>query len=609
MNLVVLCNLLAALALITAEFRLFFRRKQLKLTQWVLAPLEISIFLYFLIALSNVLEHGGITGFFDPFEDIAEIIFTFTFLFFINNWRSQKSMETIRNKESWLNSAFEYLPEGIITTDGDGKIQFLNREMEDMTGWSRAEARGRDAGDILVFADKESGKPVNYNPFRALLSESPANRFPRGIFIRNRNGEMTLVMNSVSLIRNPEGRVLGAVGAFRDIGEFDSLMEQLTHTHKMEAIGQLAGGVAHDLNNMLGGILGAADLLKLEFSEDGITGYDKMIDIIINSTINGRELTSNLLAFSRKGKILSTPISMNDIIVKTAAIAERTIGKQYALTTEIPIEPLLIVGDPSQIQNSLLNLILNARDAQPRGGLITVSADGVMKQDGWCNDCEERLTGGDYVRLRVKDQGEGIPPEIQKKIFEPFFTTKPEGKGTGLGLAAVYGTVISHKGTIHLDSRIGEGTCFSLYFPRVKSSDTGKSREDGYVPSGHSGKTVLVIEDEAILRSTIAMMLDQCGMRCLPAENGERGIKLFREKQGSIDAVFLDMVMPGMSGADVLVHLKQIQPDIPVIMTSGFSSTGSLTVRPDGFLKKPFRMNELLEILNRCLNREKEIQD
>jgi len=603
MKIEVIFNLIGAASLFAAELWLFINRKKLKYSKWVLAPLEISIFLYFFIAFSNTLEHSGISSFFDPFEDIAEIIFTLTFLFFINNWHSQHSIEVIKNKESWLNSAFEYLPEGILTTDASGKILFLNKEMEEMTGWHREEARNRLAGEILSFEDKETKLPLDYNPFSEILTGSVSHKFTRGINIKNRKSGKTLVMNSTSLIHGEKGEILGAVGAFRDISEFDSLTEQLNHTHKMEAMGQLAGGVAHDLNNMLGGIMGAADLLKLELFDEGISKYDDLIGIITNSTLNGRELTSNLLAFGRKGSILSTPVSINAVIEKTAAMAERTIGREYNLETEIKSDNLYIIGDPSQIQNALLNLILNARDAQPEGGTISVIAESICVEKDWCRDCELKLPDGNYVRVCVKDRGSGISPDLQKKIFEPFFTTKAEGKGTGLGLAAVYKTAISHQGRITVESRPGEGSTFNLYFPQVQNyAESGKTA--AVEPSLRKGtKTILVIDDEPMLRTTISMMLDQCGMISLQAESGEKGLELFREKNGSIDAVFLDMVMPGMNGSEILVKMKEYNRDIPVILTSGFvNQDDDLPSLASGFLHKPFRINELLEVLKLCFS-------
>jgi len=564
----------------------------------IFTPLLFSILLYLFIVTSNFLEHTGITSCFDPFEDIAEIVFTLVFLFFVYNWRKQQSFEIIGNQETWLRSTLESIADGIITTDREGRVLQMNKTMEEYTGWLQKEASGLQANEILSFLDKNLKEPVSYDPFQNALKLNRESGFPQGILLRARHGQTTLVADSTSAIISPKNEILGAVGIFRDMSRYESLIEQLTHTHKMEAIGQLAGGVAHDLNNMLGGIIGAADLIRTRLSKECVHDYDRMIDIILNSAKNAADLTANLLAFSRRGKILSTPISIQDVIHATIALAERTIDKRILLKADCPSENLMIIGDPSQLQNALLNLVLNARDAIPGSGTIVIEARKEYLNEEWCSASSLETAPGEYIRISVQDDGQGIPAENQDRIFEPFFTTKAEGKGTGLGLSAVYGTVVNHHGTITMNSKPGEGTKFSLYFP-VSYSDFIQ-RETGKYEPHHGRGTILLIEDEEMLRSSTKMILEDSGYNTILASCGEDGITLFMENRNDITIVLLDMIMPGMNGREVYSKLRDIDPKIPVIMTSGFTNEKNIPEGVACFLKKPYNLNELLTSIQKA---------
>ncbi|MBI9085105.1 MAG: response regulator [Desulfobacterales bacterium] len=599
MNATVLLSLISAVGFVASAVLLVKRRKKIHLSNGVLFPLLFAIFLYAFIVTSNFLEHSGITEYFDPIEDIAEIVFTLVFLFFVNNWRKQKSFEAIKNQEAWHRVTLESIADGVMATDRNGTILRMNHTMEDFTGLTQADAYGRNATEVLAFRDKNTEETVSYNPFENVLSGNASRGYPQGILLQAGNGKTTLVADSTSAIRSATDELLGAVGIFRDMGRYEALIEQLSHNQKMEAVGQLAGGVAHDLNNMLGGIMGAADVLKLNFSDDGVHQYDELLGIITDSVKSAGDLTSNLLAFSRRGKIVSTPIAIQDVIRKTVAIGQRTIDKLIRLKTECPPDPLMIVGDPSQLQNALLNLIINSRDAMPHGGNITISAKEEHLDDSWCEASPFEIFSGQYVSIHVKDDGIGISPENQKRIFEPFFTTKEEGKGTGLGLAAVYRTVTNHLGAIKVTSGTGKGTTFSLYFPMVQATDIRRKRDT--VLHAHGKGTVLLIEDEDLLRSSTKIILEHGGYDVYAAASGAEGIGIYQKHRDEINVVLLDMIMPEMNGVEVFGALCQIDPRVKVVMTSGFTQKASIPEGVKNFIKKPFSYNDLLASIQKAL--------
>ena len=597
MNVVVVLSLLSSVFFLAAVFLLLlnWRRAELMVNEFV--PLLFALVLYAFSVVSNTLEHTGITAYFDPAEDVAEIIFPLVFIFFANNWRQQNSLQELRRQEAWLRVTLESLADGIMTTDRQGKIRQLNRVMENLTGWNREEAVGRQVGQVITFLDRKTASRIDFNSFVEVLEADRDSQVPRGLLLRAIDGRTTSISEKTTAIRSENDELLGAVGIFRDMTEYESLIEQLTHIHKMEAIGQLAGGVAHDLNNMLAGIMGAADLLGVRMNPEEKEKYGNLVKLILKAAERASDLTSNLLAFSRKGKILSTAILLQDVLDNALAIAERTIDKKIRLERHYSSEPLKVIGDPAQLQNCFLNLLLNARDAMPGGGTVSISASLEHLDRNRCECSPFSLEPGAYVCVAVKDDGEGIPEEMQQKIFEPFFTTKPEGKGTGLGLAAVYGTVCSHHGAVTLSSRPGQGSTFSIYLPATTAEIEEKPRH----PRQHDERgegTILVIEDESAVRVTAQMILEQYGCTTLAAPSGMEGLEIYRRHAGEIAAVLLDMIMPVMDGNDVLKELRRINPEVRVVMSSGFTQNDKIPTDIGAFLKKPYRKDDLIKTIH-----------
>lgn len=549
-----------------------------------------ALLTYALDAFSNALEHSGITQALDPVEDVVEILFILLILFFLYSFRTERMLDEIRARAERFRVTLASIGDGILVTDDKGRITQLNPAMEEMLGTRLEALRGRDARSSLRFLDGERGELLDFDPIgRVIATRAPVAQ-PAGTWLQRADGTAVLVAENAAPILDDQQQVIGAVAVLRDITEQEALAEQLRQSQKMDAIGQLAGGVAHDFNNMLGGIMGAAEVLEEELGPDH--GSLSLVTMITDATRRAADLTGKLLAFSRKRGVLSTAIEIHAIIDEALALFERTIDRRIALTREFHPEPLVVVGDPQQIQNAVLNLAINARDAMPDGGDLVVTTARVPLDATWCDTSPFDLEPGQYVRISVRDTGEGISAELQQRIFEPFFTTKGEHRGTGLGLAAVYGTMASHHGACALQSEPGAGTRFELYFPLADESAVRTAPDPEPVEPG-SG-CVLVVDDEEMIRTTAKMILTAQGYEVLLAGDGQEGVDAFRRHADRISVVVLDVVMPRMSGRDAFRAMREIDPDVRVILASGFVRDRIDDEGLAGFIGKPFSRHELL---------------
>ncbi|MBP8083202.1 MAG: response regulator [Spirochaetes bacterium] len=595
-------SILSAVTFFVTFIILFVRVRKNRVPLNVLIPLAIIVCFYALVSCSNILEHSGISSYFDPLEDISEILFTLIFLFFINNWNHYTTLLELKEKENWLRSTIASIADGVIITDNEGHVTHLNKAMENLTGLNLNESLGQEESEVLHFVDSINKEDMYYRPSRDVINGEARSLAPGKYLLKSADGRVTPISENTTVIKGENASIAGTVGIYRDMSEYESMNAQLTHIHKMEAIGQLAGGVAHDLNNVLGGIIGAADILldggKLDDEQKEI------ITLILKSSSRAADLTKNLLAFSRKGKILSSPVVIHDIINTTISIAEHTIDRQIVIDRELPDEQIEVIGDPGQLQNAFLNLLLNARDAISGPGKIIVSMKVQHIDDRFCAENNIKLSPGDYAVVTVSDTGSGIPEEIKEHIFEPFFTTKHDGKGTGLGLSAVYGTVMSHHGAIVFESKTGSGTRFNVYLPLYTGSTKAEKSSNGIIEE-HSvigaGK-ILIIEDDDVLRTAARLMLQDMGLTVITASNGKDGIEIYKKQKDDIKAVLLDIVMPEMNGIAVFAALKEIDPSAAIIMTSGFSQEGRVPKEADGFLPKPYRKHQLSRIIKEVLD-------
>lgn len=368
--------------------------------------------------------------------------------------------------------------------------------------------------------------------------------------------------------------------------------DQIRQTQKMDIIGQLAGGVAHDFNNMLTAILGSAELMERHVKDN--SAALKLLGSIQQAANRSAELTGQLLAFSRKGQKNTVQVRIDTTIHDVISLLERTIDKKITLETRLAAKNTCVTGDPALLQNALLNLGVNARDAMPKGGVITFATENVELDSEYCRFSAFTIIPGTYIEISVSDTGVGITKEIIQRMFEPFFTTKEVGKGTGLGLAAVYGTITDHQGCINVYSEPGVGTVFKLYLPL---SDVKKTEVSSIDKPIHGSGGVLLVDDEEILRTVGQAILEDLGYRVYLAEDGEQALEVYAQKKKDISLVILDMLMPRMGGKETLVRLMERYPDVRVLISSGFHREGTVDelvrLGAMGFLRKPYLRQEL----------------
>jgi signal transduction histidine kinase/ActR/RegA family two-component response regulator len=384
-------------------------------------------------------------------------------------------------------------------------------------------------------------------------------------------------------------------------GKNKQLEEELFQKRKLEAIGQLSSGVTHDINNMLTPILGYAGLIKIKSDNPGLAAdYSEKIAIAARQI---RDLVAKLLLFSRKKAAIVRPVDLHRLITELMGLLEHTIDKRIQIRTFLQADNPILIGDPSALQNALLNLSVNAKDAMPEGGVLTFTtglAD-LNKDDDLCRNFG--VESGEYIYVSVCDTGTGIDQETLSKIFEPFFTTKPVGKGTGLGLAGVYGCVKSHNGCIDVKTEVGNGTTFVLYFPHVKEICDEMELSDSHytVQAAH----ILFVDDETYVREIGVEVLRELGYQVDCCRDGEEAVAFYKKEYSNIDLVILDMLMPKMSGLDCFIELRKINQGVKVLVMSGYMEHGDLQSVVQngacGILEKPFEMNTLSTAISRAL--------
>jgi signal transduction histidine kinase/CheY-like chemotaxis protein len=432
--------------------------------------------------------------------------------------------------------------------------------------------------------------------------------------LRKDGSTLPVIIHASPIVR--EGRPVGLRGILVDIteqkkaeGEREWLQERLRHSEKMEAIGQLAGGIAHDFNNHLSAILGFAEILLERLGEPELIHFTNGI---IKSCKRSAELTRQLLAFARKGKFITVLVDLQDVIEEVVQILKHSIDKRIVIKQVSDHRPALVLGDPYELQNALMNLAINARDAMPDGGELTFATQVRQLDEATCRRLPYDIFPGEFLEISVSDTGIGIEKEVQPKIFEPFFTTKELGKGTGLGLASVYGTMKNHRGAIMVYSEPGRGSCFKLFLPLaelhdgevVASKEARMAIQSLGIPPG--SKQVLVIEDEELVGQMLLVMLRHLGFRAVLMQDGRAALEHFQDVWRAIDLVIMDLVMPNLSGLDTFRGLKGINPEVPVVVSSGYSVDGEAQrIMDEGataFLQKPYQIGELSHVLARIFS-------
>ncbi len=431
-----------------------------------------------------------------------------------------------------------------------------------------------------------------------------ANHIAREYRVRHKKGHYLWIRDEKRLVRDTQGKPVEVLGSWMDITERKQLGEQLRQSQKMEAIGQLAGGVAHDFNNLLSLIRANAESLLSEESSLPSAARES-VQQVLAAVLSGAELTRQLLFFSDKQVLRPEPVSLNEVAGRMTGMLSRLIGENIRLESRYATDLPMVQGDAGMLDRVVMNLLVNARDAMPNGGTLKIDTEAIAFGEDESQEKPERSSGR-FVRLRVRDSGSGIAPEHLPKIFEPFFTTKETGKGTGLGLATVYGIVKQHQGWIEVASEPRKGTTFDVFFPAAETPPVQSSPPPRAVADGGGARTVLFVEDEESIRFLARRMMEKAGYRVLEAVSGKTARDLWTVHASEIDLLLTDFVLPdGIRGDELARQFRQEKPDLKIIVTSGYNPE-TVGANPAGmedtvFLQKPFAMRVLLETIDNYL--------
>ncbi|HEX6240030.1 MAG TPA: response regulator [Polyangiales bacterium] len=397
-------------------------------------------------------------------------------------------------------------------------------------------------------------------------------------------------------IHDAQGTLSRVAGLGSDITRRHELENKLRQAQKMQAVGQLAGGVAHDFNNMLGAIMSAADELALSATP----AQQRLCELILQASERAAELTQKMLSFSRMGKVRSAPVDVHQLIGEVVALLERSIDRRVTIVTDLAARTSHVNGDGAQLQSALLNLGINARDAMPTGGELHVSTWKASLDHEACQRLPFEVSPGDFLVVSVRDSGCGIAPTVVPRLFEPFFTTKESGQGTGMGLAAVYGAVVEHRGAVTVETEPGVRTEFRVYLPLLEAPHTPRPALRS-TPTGNG--LVLLVDDEPLVLSAVSQMLHSLGYEVVTARDGDEALRRVADSGPELVAVVCDAVMPGAFGPDVLTRIAELSPGLPCLLCSGFARDPRLTsgCAEWSLLPKPFRRADLAQALSAAI--------
>jgi two-component system cell cycle sensor histidine kinase/response regulator CckA len=498
----------------------------------------------------------------------------------------QSAEESLRK----LSRAVEQSADTVVITNRQGVIEYVNPAFQEVTGFTRDDVRGKTP---RILKSGQQGPEIYQELWQTIL----AGKVFRGIFVnRKKNGELYYVEQSICPVRDADGEITHFIANGRDLTERRRLEAQLAQAQKMDAVGRLAGGVAHDFNNLLTIITSYSELALDSVPED--SPLQPKINEILLAAKRAAELTRQLLAFSRKQPQALRVTELNPVMENIAKTLSRLIGEdiRFDFTPGNGLGRVRI--DPVQIEQILMNLALNARDAMPRGGHLSVETSSIWLDETYIQQKPAVIHPGQYALITVSDDGAGIAPGDLPHIFEPFFTTKPAGQGTGLGLATVYGIIKQNKGFIWVYSESGQGTVFKIYLPCVPTEN--RSRElvtSSLSKSARGSETLLLVEDEQAVRKASAEFLRLQGYTVLEAKDGAEALALAQQCSSAIHLLVSDVVMPNMSGGELAGKLTEFRPNTRVLFVSGYAGKTILDHNvvdlETNFLQKPYSLKQL----------------
>ncbi len=576
---------LAALYWVCESFMFFFLEPEANFIQHLLGPNRFEVFTRLLVLC---------------------LFAVFTSHFHHTDNKRRLADKALLESEAKYRSIVENLEEGYFEIDLIGNMTFFNDPLCKILGYARSDLTGKNistftsaatirAMDEIYGQVKKTGEPIRISDYDAF----------------GKDGQKIALELTASLLRDANGTPIGFRGFLRDVSqkkeaevEQKKLEIQVQQAQKMESIGTLAGGIAHDFNNILMGIQGNASLMAIK-TDAGHPAYEK-IKNIETYVENGTELTQQLLGFARRGKYHAMSTDINNVIEKSAGMFGRT-KKEIRIQMDLVPEIWTVEVDRGQIEQALLNLYVNAWQAMPEGGSLKLKTENIILGEDFINSQPYQVEAGDYIKITVNDTGVGIDKETQVRIFEPFFTTKEMGRGTGLGLASVYGIIKNHSGYINVYSEVGQGTSFAIYLPAsVKAVQPEVKTVAPTVVTGNG--TILLIDDEKMIIDVGQELLQELGYDVLTASSGQDAIEIYRQKSAQIDLVIMDLIMPGMSGGETYDRLKKINTRVKVLLSSGYSINGQaakiIERGCDGFIQKPFNINQLSEKIQGIISKK-----
>jgi PAS domain S-box-containing protein len=504
--------------------------------------------------------------------------------------------QQLREREQWLDATLGSIGDAVVTTNREGIIEYLNPVAGLLSGHDPSAILGKPLGDVLNIVNQEG------NPALELLAKVLQERqvvSPATIhYVVNREGQKTPVNLTASPLHDPRGRGSGAVLVLRDISRVTDLEKQLRQSQKMQAISTLAGGVAHDFNNILSSIMGYAELSMRHVPRDGpLSGH---LSQIICASSRAADLVNQILTFSRQTEEEQQSTKVQPVIAEALKFLKATLPATIEIRTEVDETAGTILADPTQIHQVVMNLCTNAYHAmRENGGVLEVGFDTVTRGENG-----HELAPGDYVRLTVSDTGCGMDHETMSRIFDPYFTTKPVGEGTGLGLSVIHGIVEAHQGAISVKSRPGKGTRFEVLLPVHGRAEVSSSMAEDIAPTGD--ERILFVDDEEPIAMMIGELLEFYGYQVTCLTSSTEALEHFRNDPARYDLVITDQTMPKMTGCDLAGELTRIRPQIPIILATGISETmfpGKAEERGiRRMVRKPFVGKEFAQVIRQVLD-------
>ncbi len=506
--------------------------------------------------------------------------------------------EQMKQSERLYADLYENLPDMYHSVNSEGIIVSCNKTELDHLGFTKEEIIGKNITKLYPSEDHD----LILNRIKEIFNTG---NDLKGIeeTMKSKNGDLINVSVNTSIVYNSEKKPTLVRIVARDITKQKLMEEKIIQAQKIDSIGNLAGGVAHDFNNILNSILGPASMMKRKLSEND--NFYKYITLIEDSARRGAAVTRQLLTFSKKSNVYFKNTDINKIISETCQLFERSIPKSIQVKWTPSKETLIVNGDEGQLEQAILNLLINSQAALPNGGIITVLCKSIITKE-YLPAAFSDVPPGKYVIVKIIDNGTGIANDIILKIFEPFFTTKGQSKGTGLGLSVVYGVVRNHSGYISVDSEIGVGTAFTIYLPRVDKLDSLETNKTAEIIVG-GNERVLIVDDDAGACIVGGDILRELGYKVDIVQDGFQAIEKF-QKNSMYNLVILDLNMPGISGKEVFIKLKKIKPSIKILICSGYSDTilndDDFIKCIDGYLNKPYMYEELAKMVRETIDKD-----